>query len=85
MASTLVFFFFFFLLNFEVSFAHMHFVSKIPLKHFFVYVIYFMLGPRYRVMGVANGPRKQNLMMEFKDWVLTHLRSKECAFYKVGG
>ena len=32
----------------------MHFVSKIPLKHSFVYVIYFMLGPRQRVMGVAT-------------------------------
>ena len=47
MATTLdFFFFFFFLLNFEVSFAHIHFVSKIPLKHSFVNVIYFMLAPR---------------------------------------
>lgn len=73
-----------FLLNFEVSFAHMNFVSKIPLKHSFVYVIYFMLGPRQRVIGVANDPRKQNLMMEFKDWVTNTFEEKGMCFLQSG-
>lgn len=62
----------------------MHFVSKIPLKHSFVYVIYFMLGPRQRVIGVANGPRKQNLMMEFKDWVAHTFEEQGMCFLQSG-